>query len=166
MSFTPTSHRASETNASGLKLASVTVCAARMAQLCHRFPAYLCINFKGVSGKVGGDGLPLSPSSSDVPQNLLPDVHTLCRLALKPPDAPLALQVERRPVSLHERRYRVALTTNLCIWLYAQRMRAVYNFHAYTLRFRCLPRPWRARAWRARRLKKGRLSCSETPMCA
>ena len=35
-------------------------------------------------------------------------------------------------------------------------MRTVYNFHAYTLRFRCLPRPWRARAWRARRLKKGR----------
>ena len=86
--------------------------AARMAQLRHRFPAYLFyINFKGVSGKVGGDGFPLSPSSSDVPQNLLPDVHTLCRLALKPPDAPLALQVERRPVSLHERRYRVALTT-------------------------------------------------------
>ena len=99
---------ASETNASGLKLAS---CAARMAQLCHRFLAYLCINFKDVSGKVGGDALPLNPSSSDVPQNLLPDVHTLCRLALKPPDAPLALQVERRPVSLHERRYRVALTT-------------------------------------------------------
>jgi hypothetical protein len=35
-------------------------------------------------------------------------------------------------------------------------VRTVYNFHAYTLRFRCLPRPWRARAWRARRLKKGR----------
>ena len=111
LSFTPTSHRASETNASGLKLASVTVCAARIAQLRHRFPAYLYINFKGVSGKVGGDALPLSPSYSDVPQNLLPDVHTLCRLALKPPDAPLALQVERRPVSLHERRYCVALTT-------------------------------------------------------
>ena len=39
---------------------------------------------------------------------------------------------------------------------YAQRICTVYNFHAYTLRFRCLPRPWRARAWRARRLKKGR----------
>ena len=35
-------------------------------------------------------------------------------------------------------------------------MCTVYNFHAYTLRFRCLPCPWRARAWRARRLKKGR----------
>ena len=35
-------------------------------------------------------------------------------------------------------------------------MCTVYNFHAYTLRFRCLPRPWRARAWRDRRLKKGR----------
>ena len=35
-------------------------------------------------------------------------------------------------------------------------MCTVYNFYAYTLRFRCLPRPWRARAWRARRLKKGR----------
>ena len=43
-----------------------------------------------------------------------------------------------------------------CAYHYAQRMRTVYNFHAYTLRFRCLPRPWRARAWRARRLKKGR----------
>ena len=32
-------------NATGWKLASVTVCAARMAQLRHRFPAYLCINF-------------------------------------------------------------------------------------------------------------------------
>ena len=148
LSFTPTSHRASETNASGLKLAS---CAARMAQLCHRFPAYLCINFKGVSGKVGGDALPLSPSSSDVPQNLLPDVHTLCRLALKPPDAPLALQVERRPVSLHARRYDVALTT-----YYALRMHYAYNFHAYMLGLRCLPRPWRAGAWRARRSKNGR----------
>ena len=143
------------TNASGLKLASVTVCAARMAQLRHRFPAYLCINFKGVSGKVGGDALPLSPSSSAVPQNLLPDVHTLCRLALKPPDAPLALQVERRPVSLHEST--TARATILCrAYHHAQRMRTVYNFYAYTLRFRCLPRPWRARAWRARRLKKGR----------
>ena len=89
----------------------MTVCAARIAQLRHRFPAYLCINFKGVSGKVGGDALPLSPSYSDVPQNLLPDVHTLCRLALKPPDAPLALQVDRRPGSVQEQRYANALTT-------------------------------------------------------
>ena len=50
----------------------------------------------------------------------------------------------------------VARATILCrAYHYAQRMRTVYNFHAYTLRFRCLPRPWRARAWRARRLKKG-----------
>ena len=124
------SHRASERNASGLKLASVTVCAARIAQLRHRFPAYLCINFKGVSGKVVGHGFPLSPSYSDIPPKIVPDVCTLCR---------------------------VALATILCrAYHYAQRMRTVYNFHAYTLRFRCLPRPWRARAWRARRLKRGR----------
>ena len=30
------------------------------------------------------------------------------------------------------------------------------NFHAYMLGHRCLPRPWRAGAWRARRSKKGR----------
>ena len=52
------------------------------------------------------------------------------------------------PGSVQEQRY----DTYHC----AQRMCTVYNFHAYILRFRCLPRPWRARAWRARRLKKGR----------
>ena len=51
----------------------------------------------------------------------------------------------------------VARVTIRCrAYHYAQRICTVYNFHAYTLRFRCLPRPWRARAWRARRLKKGR----------
>ena len=51
----------------------------------------------------------------------------------------------------------VARVTIRCrAYHYAQRICTVYNFHAYTLRFRCLPGPWRARAWRARRLKKGR----------
>ena len=38
-------------------------------------------------------------------------VCTLCRLALGPPDAPLALQVDRRPGSVQEQRYANALTT-------------------------------------------------------
>ena len=151
MSFTPTSHRASETNASGLKLASVTVCAARMAQLRHRFPAYLCINFKGVSGKVVGHGFPLSPSYSDTPPKLVPDVCTLCRLALGPPDAPLALQVDRRPGSVQEQRYANALTTmrSACV-LSTTFTLTPYGSAAF------LARGARAHAWRARRLKKGR----------
>ena len=65
----------------------------------------------GVSGKVVGHALPLSPGYSDIPRKLLPDVCTLCRLALGPPDAPLALQVDRRPGSVQEQRYANALTT-------------------------------------------------------
>ena len=55
-----------------------------------------------------------------------------------------------QPGTVQERRYDNALTTmrSACV--------LSTNFHAYTLRFRCLPRPWRARAWRVRRLKKGR----------
>ena len=75
------------------------------------FRLNLTLNFLGVSGKVVGHALPLSPSYSDIPRKFVPDVCTLCRLALGPPDAPLALQVDRRPGSVQEQRYANALTT-------------------------------------------------------